>query len=255
MKPYLISLVKQLKCYSESLDKTSIFIDKPWAMIDQEFEMQKLIFRKNKELIMSKNGVATIGKWDYLAEAKSLLIDRGSDKMLFNEGFIDEGVMILKLDGTENRFFALANENVIPDLDVITYLQTLRNKKFNIITKELSNGRAIEIAGTAQSNSVIIGSWVSIDGESLNDGSYHLKSENIKYFVKENRITSILYEIIHRTIDGIDLIVDQTNPFYVDIGSFAFVNGKPATDGKYKLGFLKFIIIKNGRVINCSSLF
>ena len=50
--------------------------------------MQKLIFRKNKELIMSKNGQVTIGKWDYFGEAKSLLIDRGANIILCNEGFI-----------------------------------------------------------------------------------------------------------------------------------------------------------------------
>jgi hypothetical protein len=77
MKTYLKSFVKQLKNYSESLDKISILIEKPWAMIDEELEMQKLIFRKNKDLLMSKNGKVTLGKWDYLAEAKSLLIDRG----------------------------------------------------------------------------------------------------------------------------------------------------------------------------------
>jgi hypothetical protein len=61
-------------------------------MIDDEFEMQKLIFKRDKELIMSKNGKVTIGKWDYFAEAKSLLIDRGFDKLLCNEAFIMKGL-------------------------------------------------------------------------------------------------------------------------------------------------------------------
>ena len=51
MKVYLKSIVKQLKNYSSTLDKTSILIDKPWALIDDEFETQKLIFKKDKELI------------------------------------------------------------------------------------------------------------------------------------------------------------------------------------------------------------
>ena len=66
---------------------------------------------------MSKDGQVNMGKWDYLPEAKSLLIDRGKDTILCNEGFIDEAVMILKMDGTNNNFFVLANENIVPDLD------------------------------------------------------------------------------------------------------------------------------------------
>lgn len=90
MKLYLKSIVNQLRNYSSTLDKTSILVDKPWALIDEEFEMQKLIFKKNKELILSKNGQVQIGKWDYFPEAKSLLIDRNSDKILCNEAFIDK---------------------------------------------------------------------------------------------------------------------------------------------------------------------
>ncbi len=83
MKLYLKSISKQLRNYSASLDKISILLDKPWAIIDEEFEMQKLIFKKNKELILSKNGEAIVGKWDYFPEAKSLLID-SSVAFIFN---------------------------------------------------------------------------------------------------------------------------------------------------------------------------
>lgn len=71
MKIYLKSVVNQLRNYSTTLDKTSILINKPWTLIDEEFEMQKLIFKKNKELILSKNGQVQIGSWDYFPEAKS----------------------------------------------------------------------------------------------------------------------------------------------------------------------------------------
>jgi len=116
MNTILKYYVKQLSSFSKSLEKKALFVDKPWAMIDEEFEMQKLIFKNNQELIMSKNGKVQMGRWEYLAEARCLLIDRGKDKILCQEGFIEEGVLILKLDGTEGRFFALANENIIPDL-------------------------------------------------------------------------------------------------------------------------------------------
>ena len=145
MKIYLKSIVKQLRNYSATLDKTSILIDKPWALIDDEFEIQKLIFKKDKELILSKNGQVQIGKWDYFPEAKSLLMDRNTDKILCNEAFIDKGVLVLRLDGTDSRFFILANENVVPDLDANRYLKELRYQKLKIAETKLIDGRILEV--------------------------------------------------------------------------------------------------------------
>lgn len=71
MKIFIQNIIGGLKNYSASLDKQSLLIDKPWAVIDSDFEIQKLIFRKNKELIMSKNGQVIMGKWDYLPEVNA----------------------------------------------------------------------------------------------------------------------------------------------------------------------------------------
>ena len=61
MKIFLQNIVSGLKYYSKSLDKISILIDKPWALLDSDLEIQKLVFKKNKELIMSKDGKVSIG--------------------------------------------------------------------------------------------------------------------------------------------------------------------------------------------------
>ncbi len=143
MKEYLKSISNELKNYSKSLDKTSILINKPWAVIDEELQLQKLIFKKDKALIMSMNGQVSEGRWDYFPEAKSLLIDRGSDKILCNEVFINEGIIILKLDGTQKEVFALANENLIPDLNILNYIENW--KKVNLINDNLSNNKDISI--------------------------------------------------------------------------------------------------------------
>ncbi len=95
----LNNLVNQLKNYSATLEKANLLIDKPWTIIDEDNEIQRLIFKKDETLVLSKNGQAEIGKWDYFPEAKALLIDRGADKILCNEAYIDEEILILKLDG------------------------------------------------------------------------------------------------------------------------------------------------------------
>ena len=197
MKIYLKSIVKQLQKYSAGLDKTAILIDKPWAMIDEEFEMQKLIFKKNKELIFSKNGQVKIGKWEYFPEAKSLLIDRITDKILCNEAFIDQGVLILRLDGTDNQFFMLANENVVPDLDVTKYLKELRYQKLKIKPIYLVDGRILEIHRKNYDSQIQnqIGNPVTIDAEPVQDGKYKLTKHEFCE-IKQSRIFKIWTETV-----------------------------------------------------------
>ncbi len=89
MKIYLQELVNRLSQFSEKLDNTTLFIDKPWVLIDTNSDYHKYIFKRNGELIMSLNGQAKVGRWEYLASAKSILIDRIKDKILLNQSFFD----------------------------------------------------------------------------------------------------------------------------------------------------------------------
>jgi len=249
MKTYLKSILPQLKNYSLTLDKTSILIDKPWALIDEEYELQKLIFKKNKELILSKNGQVSIGKWDYFPQAKSLLIDRNTDMILCNEQFIDEGIMILKLDGTENRFFVLANENIVPDLDASRYLKELRYQKLNITTRALSSGKVIEIQRVPGDFVIEISNNVFFDGEKVPDGKYYLSSNESTLLVINSRIANIYKIRIYKTKDGTYLIVEQSHSNSRRLGDAVFINNQPAPDGKYKLGLFSSIKVKDGKIV------
>ena len=117
MKQYLNNLLPRIKQFSESLDKKESFIDTPWVIVDEDLNQQKYIFKRNGELIMSLNGQVSIGKWEYLSVAKSLLIDRNQDKILLNQFFVDPAVMVLSLDGRKEDYLILANEILVPDLE------------------------------------------------------------------------------------------------------------------------------------------
>jgi len=248
MKIFLQNIVKGLNNYSKSLNKKSIFVDKPWALIDSDFEIQKLIFKKNKELIMSKDGQVNIGKWDYLPEAKSLLIDRGKDKILCNEGFVDEGVMVLKMDGTKDNFFVLANENIVPDLDAYTYLKKIRYRNLNITTRKLTDGKTLEvIQDKDQLNTPIIGNYVTIDAEGVSDGTY--KTPNGKYFVKNSRISSIIHEVIYKTKSGLAIMIEQNDQDLYAKGEKVWINEIQADDGEYKVIGGRNIIVKDGSIL------
>lgn len=248
MKLYLNSIVNQLRNYSDTLDKTSLLIDKPWALIDGDFEVQKLIFKKNKELILSKNGQANIGKWDYFPEAKSLLIDRNSDKILCNEEFIDEGVMILRLDGTEGRFFVLANENIIKDLDAMRYLKWLRYQKLKILERKLVDGRILEVQREDDSKLPQIGNRVTIDAEEVEDGKLQLAKQGRYLEIKNGLISKILYEIRYVTPSGKKLFIQQQDPWRIKRGDYVFVSGRLLVEEVINLTKSKNLIVRNGVV-------
>lgn len=248
MKIYLKSIVKQMQRFSASLDKTSILIDKPWAMIDEEFEIQKLIFKKNKELVLSKNGQVQMGKWDYFPEAKSLLIDRGADKILCNEAFIDSGVMILRLDGTDNRFFMLANENIVPDLDAIKYLNKLRYQRLKIVEIRLIDGKILEIQRDDEYYRPRIGNTVTVDAELVQDGKYQLsKQEYLE--IKQSRIFKFLTETKHINSEGQEILVQQQNNNKIDYGDYVFMFGRQVDNAIINFTKAKNLIVKDGIVI------
>jgi hypothetical protein len=250
MKIFLQHIIVELRNYSKRLDKESILIDKPWALIDSDLEIQKLIFKKNKELIMSKNGKVTVGKWDYLAEAKSLLIDRGRDKILCNEGFIDRGVLILKMDGTNNNFFVLANENIVPDLDVYTYLKKLRYRNLNIISRKLTDGKTLEIIiGENEYEGPKIGMNVTIEAEYVSDGIYKTEEWNRKYVVKNSMIASIIHEVTYKTKDGIEIMVEQKIQEYYLKGEKVWINEKQAENREYRVIGARNIVVKEGKIL------
>lgn len=249
MKLYLKSIAKQLNNFSLSLDKTSIFIDKPWTLIDEEFEMQKLIFKKNKELILSKNGKVQEGKWDYFPEAKSLLIDRNSDKILCNEAFIDKGVMILKLDGTENRFFILANENIVPDLDANRYLKELRYEKLRIKETQLIDGSVIEVVHENGYSSPQLGNPVTVDAETIEDGKYQLAKKEKYYEIRKGRIFKILTEVNYTNPEGKEIYIQQQKSWKITHGDCVYIYDKPVESTLINFTESKILVVRDGKVV------
>ena len=248
MNIYLKSIVRQLKNHSATLERTSIFLDKPWALIDDELEMQKLIFKGNKELILSKNGQVQMGKWDYFPEAKSILIDRGNnDRILCNEAFIDKGVMILRKDGTENNFFILANENVVPDLDANRYLKELRFQKLKILETKLVDGRILEVQREFGDWHIPeVGSPVTEEAEPIEDGKYQLEDKRQFFEVKGGRIFKILTEKTYTNPQGQEIVIQQQDNTKITQGDYIFMFGVLVENGIIDFSKSKNLIVKDG---------
>lgn len=254
MKLYLTNLIQRLKEFSANLDKIELFVDVPWVIVDDDLNQQKYIFKRDGRIIMSLNGQVSIGKWELLSAARSILIDRIQDKILLNQNFIDPAVMILKKDGFKDENLILANEILIPDLNVTEYLKQLYYQKNRIELKRLKNGDLLEIHNYKNELS---NNKVSFEDDRVPDGIYELEDSDKKFIVNNGQIVKIYNNYPFETNKGIILVEKEYNPtsLYLSnnqIGNFVFQNNLPAPDGKYRLAFMEHIWVENGRIIKTS---
>lgn len=253
MKLYLQGIAQQLSHFSASLNTTSLFLDKPWALIDEESKVQKLIFKRNKELVLSKNGQVQFGKWEYYAEARSLLIDRNYDKILCNESFIDKGIMILKVDGTDNKFFVLVNENIVPNLNADKYLKSLRYKKLHILETKLDNGKILEVQRPEDWSTPIVGNPVSMNALPVEDGKYNLEDPNKIFEIRQSKILKILTSHEYTNPDGHTVIIQQQYSRLISKGDYVYYMGRPVKNGTINFSKTKNLIVKDGILVKKES--
>lgn len=248
IKDYVKKVFPVILDFSISLDKTSSILDKPWVSVGNEKEREKYIFKKSHELIISKEGKVEIGRWEFLEEAHSFLINRESGKFLYNQGFLDKAVLILKVDGKEHEFLTLANENVLPDLDVKAYLEKLRYRKHNILKVELEDGSFIEIEREYDVSFPVVGNRVTTPGgQPAPAGRYRLKNDNQILEVAKSKIRAILqlqqYNYNNRLIE-----IEQQDPEDISEGDIVIINGLAPIEGVFLLSKRRYITVHNGKV-------
>jgi hypothetical protein len=194
---------------------------------------------------MSLNGIVREGTWRYMNEAKSILIDRGNnDKILVNNAFFDSAVMILKYDGANNEnLFILANQNVIPNLDVEAYLNSKVKKKFEIEKFHLTNDKKLEIFSTSDTIDKI-GCDVLIDGNIPLD--CEVEDGYSKFYIQNGKINKISYPRKVTLSNGNIILIEQASYYSPLSGDLVFIQGNPAPSGKYKLGFFDYLLVIEG---------
>ncbi|MBP9923485.1 MAG: hypothetical protein KBF92_06620 [Bacteroidia bacterium] len=246
MKNYLSNILLRLNQFSIDLDKKESFVEITWVTIDEKQNLQKFIFKRNGELILSINGEVTVGKWEYLSTAKCLLIDRIKDKILLNQIFIDTRVMVLKIDGANEDNLLLANEILLPDLNVVGYLKNLFYKKNNIAVGLLKTGESLEIINY---EGFFNGNNVTINGELVPDGIFEFENAKKKLLIKNSKISRVnVYANFKTKSENIIIEVEENTP--PSKGDFVYTSENIlAPDGKYRLNLFNQITVKNGRII------
>lgn len=254
MKAYLANLLPRLQQFSETLDRKEILVDQSWVNVDDDLNKIHYIFRRDGSLIVSLNGDAQVGKWEYISAVKRLLLDYAGKKILLNHGFIDKGVLILKKDGFHDAPWVLINERIVTDLDAERYLNNLLKQKLHIKSAIMEDGSVFEFPDP-QSQGLVSGTAVNIKGVKAVDGIYKHKGENRHYLIQEGKVHAIFREYTVPTNKG--LVTIRKSVFTDDwTESLASLNNLPIPDGKYIIESsefpLKYIITRSGMIVKIS---
>jgi hypothetical protein len=253
MKQYSASLITRLKSYSESLDNIALFQEKTWTYFDKNNSIFRYIFLANKELIISKNGIVNIAKWDYISSSKFLLIKTDSQYLLLNQNYVDKGAMILQTDGT-NEMFILMDENIIPDLNLENYLKKVFYKKYNVKLVNLNDGIVLEIVNGLNKENYF-GLECLVDTKAISNGYYQDNSSGKAFRIENSRISRVTVPILYNTRDGREIVIDQLQFNKISIGDFVFdTELKSVPDDKYQISFFKSIYVEDGIIIRISGI-
>ena len=111
MRTFILDIIPRLQRFSKKLDSISALTNKHWVLLSDESGKKVVyIFReKDNQLLIAENGRIKKGNWEYLG-SNSLVLDIDSESYLFKHGFLDDQVLALKIDGTE-EYALLVNEN------------------------------------------------------------------------------------------------------------------------------------------------
>ena len=259
MIDYLINLIPRIKNYGFELDKLSKLYNYPWVIISEPENFSKIIFQKNGKLLLSSNGIVSYGNWELISMANSILLEMNGQKRLFNHQFLDEAVMILKLDGTTRNYMILANQNKIPDLKIKEYFKkkyfnptSRENKKQNGLNKEsskyykildLEKGEKLYFLGQS--------AWeveVEINKEHPANGFYKSKDLQSVFEIEDGILKMEYYVEKIDQDDGSQLEIYASRQNGIKSGCKVFLNGIPAPDGVYKKGWFSRITVRNGRI-------
>lgn len=211
MKTYLLDIINRIQSLSERLDNQALLTNQHWVSITGDNSQKTVyIFRPNKELLISTNGTVVKERWDYLGN-NSILIDKKNGSYLLKHGFFDENVLALKIDSSD-EFVVFVNES--------KYFGELNN-----IESILSFLRLTYLPKLSQINNNLGNQKLLLD-----EKDNLLKSFRIKEGI-------LVVELAFR--NAIPRLEDPV-----------FLNGQTAPNGKYKIGFMDYILVENGKIVD-----
>ena len=111
MKFFLFDAINRYKRWSESLDIGTILCNKSWQVFNDSGDKEIYIFQSDGSLIMSINGRVVNGTWSYIPANHSLVINGAGQSYMLHPAFMDDVVLALNVDGTQDYAFMIDENN------------------------------------------------------------------------------------------------------------------------------------------------
>jgi hypothetical protein len=283
----LKSLLPRIKSYSKDIEESGLLLNKPWALVSETDSFQKFIFKANNQLILSKDGDVSIGKWEFFSDANALLIEQDDSKGLYTRDYMDEALCILHKDGKNDAFFILVNEAIIKDLNFMDYLinrfpgfvtsegdiasdrpessqpnpekkEKQRSKEAPIADKDkhfcelVLRDEIIVSIKFLSKNTELIGAKAFCNGQIVQDGIYTDLNTQFAYEIM-NGIVLHKYWVRHYVLTGNrEITIYQRNGLEYNVGDMVKVNGETPEDGHYRLKMSLRLRVVWGRIFGIS---
>jgi len=130
MQTYLSDIIPSISRYSKQLNDETLLTSRHWVVIDEIANRKNIyIFRKNRDLLISTNGLVEKGKWDYLGNDK-ILIEQNGKAFLFRHGFFENDFLALKIDGGDEYAFLVNEKKFDENLNTVLAIHTFLTKKY-----------------------------------------------------------------------------------------------------------------------------
>lgn len=211
MRTFIADIIPRIQRFSKRLDDLTKLTNQHWVSLGDIADGKRVfMFRDNSKLIIAENGIIVDrGTWEYLGN-QSLLLETSNGGYLLKHGFFDENVIALRLDSTDKYAFFVNETKYEKELNNIVDILKFLEDKY--------------LRNSSTSNSGSVGQK-PYDGSLNNWTSATYKTEQGMLTLTGGYITKDK-RIIKATLDN-------------------FV----APDGRYKLGFMWYVTVKDGLVV------
>ena len=107
MKTYILQSIERLKQFSQTLDVKAILCSRAWYVLNEQGEVDSLIFQGDETLLVSTNGDTKIHEWKYIPQKKALHIKYAESKGILLRPFMEGNVLVLQKEGSHEYMFLI----------------------------------------------------------------------------------------------------------------------------------------------------
>jgi hypothetical protein len=210
MRTFIADIIPKIQRYSKQLDELTKLTNQHWVSLND-------ITKSKRVFIFRPNNQLIISENGIVERGsweylgnQSLLLETKAESYLLKHGFFDENVIALKLDSTNNYAFFINETKYNNELNNIYDILKFLEEKY--------------LTNNSTSTNTFNGS------NYLNENGY---KEWVIYDANNNKLV---------------IITKQKAGFAS--GDTVYINGDLAKDGEYKLGFMQYLKIKNGKIVD-----